>query len=601
MSDMDFEQDSDKKELQEIADSLDISSVINQAAKKFEKSTHLTPVFLDRTSFAANAVSTMSLELDRILGGGVPPGRIVGISGPEHSGKSLIATNIAASQLKQNRACCYLDAEGGNDPLFLAARGIDFDAYRGRRDKNGKLLPKERDTVFYYQPETGEQVMHYMHGVMSALPENRGGDKHPSIVFMLDSVVALISDALSENLDGNRMALHAKMYSEILPIIQSQLSRTGCSFVYTNQVRQKPGVQYGCLHGDNLIRLVDDRVFTIKEIVDKKIEGEVWSHEGGRLLPRRIKNWFNNGMSQPDDWMTIYTDGPGSGNDQYSVTVTKGHKILSADGWKEAQNIVVGEMVYTKHEQKFNHGSTILELPVKVTKMAYGLSKMAARVLDKYDLEVEGSHNYLAGHSTGGIVVHNSPDYEPAGSALQFFSAIRMRLSSSKPKVNDDDHPFLNPDFIAGVKPKQGGVWEEPHINDDGSVGGLDRYIYTAIRTIKNKVYNPQKVCWMRIQFDSAGSTGRGLDPVFDAFSFLLNTGSIEKAQRQLPSSRAKEMVYKLVDNGYKLEELGVPKEFNYLEWKLFVLKNPQITDQLRQKMIVEGSVLGGGSSEDPS
>ena len=42
----------------------------------------------------------------------------------------------------------------------------------------------------------------------------------------------------------------------------------------------------------------------------------------------------------------------------------------------------------------------------------------------RFDLEVEGSHNYLA----DGVVVHNSPETTPGGRALKFYSSVRLDI-----------------------------------------------------------------------------------------------------------------------------------------------------------------------------
>jgi recombination protein RecA len=50
---------------------------------------------------------------------------------------------------------------------------------------------------------------------------------------------------------------------------------------------------------------------------------------------------------------------------------------------------------------------------------------------NRYDIEVERSHNYLA----GGVMVHNSPETTPGGRALKFYSSVRLdvrRLESLK-------------------------------------------------------------------------------------------------------------------------------------------------------------------------
>jgi recombination protein RecA len=43
---------------------------------------------------------------------------------------------------------------------------------------------------------------------------------------------------------------------------------------------------------------------------------------------------------------------------------------------------------------------------------------------DRYDIEVEGSHNYLA----DGILVHNSPETTTGGKALKFYASVRLDI-----------------------------------------------------------------------------------------------------------------------------------------------------------------------------
>jgi recombination protein RecA len=51
--------------------------------------------------------------------------------------------------------------------------------------------------------------------------------------------------------------------------------------------------------------------------------------------------------------------------------------------------------------------------------------------MDRFDIEVEGSHNYLA----DGILVHNSPETTTGGRALKFYASVRLdvrRIESLK-------------------------------------------------------------------------------------------------------------------------------------------------------------------------
>jgi len=55
----------------------------------------------------------------------------------------------------------------------------------------------------------------------------------------------------------------------------------------------------------------------------------------------------------------------------------------------------------------------------------------SGRSTHRFDIEVEGSHNYFA----DGVMVHNSPETTPGGRALKFYSSVRLdvrRIESIK-------------------------------------------------------------------------------------------------------------------------------------------------------------------------
>lgn len=220
-----------------------IGDLLSVAVKAAEKKTKLTSVFQNKRLDATKVRSTGLLYLDYIMGGGIPSGKIIGISSDEHMGKSALMAEMTWEQLQDGGYTTYFDGEGTQDPVFLSKRGIDYLKYRGKRNKNGDLNPKQRDKVWFYQPQTGDQFKHYIHVLCSALPEFRELQK-PPLLFGLDSALSIVSDAISENIDGNNTAMHAIMYSQILPIVNSMLLRTGSTLVYTNQLREDVGAGF---------------------------------------------------------------------------------------------------------------------------------------------------------------------------------------------------------------------------------------------------------------------------------------------------------------------------------------------------------------------
>jgi recombination protein RecA len=62
---------------------------------------------------------------------------------------------------------------------------------------------------------------------------------------------------------------------------------------------------------------------------------------------------------------------------------------------------------------------TIHPVPARVVDIHV---KPKTRSMHRFDIEVEGSHNYLA----DGVVVHNSPETTTGGRALKFYSSVRL-------------------------------------------------------------------------------------------------------------------------------------------------------------------------------
>jgi len=64
---------------------------------------------------------------------------------------------------------------------------------------------------------------------------------------------------------------------------------------------------------------------------------------------------------------------------------------------------------------------TVIPAPATVLEVK---DKTGYRIMNRYDIEVEGSHNYLA----DGVIVHNSPETTSGGKALKFYASIRLDI-----------------------------------------------------------------------------------------------------------------------------------------------------------------------------
>ena len=64
-----------------------------------------------------------------------------------------------------------------------------------------------------------------------------------------------------------------------------------------------------------------------------------------------------------------------------------------------------------------------VHLPIPVPVLSVGV-KPPTRSMHRYDIEVEGTHNYLA----DGVIAHNSPETTTGGRALKFYSSVRLDI-----------------------------------------------------------------------------------------------------------------------------------------------------------------------------
>jgi len=105
-----------------------------------------------------------------------------------------------------------------------------------------------------------------------------------------------------------------------------------------------------------------------------------------------------------------------------------------------------------------------------------------------------------------------SPEYEPGGEALKFYSDVRLRMQMISPRTVG-----ATPMTEAGKTKLE----EEPCV-----VGkGVDRYTYSTARTVKNKAFSPFRTSFLRFWTEHRGMPGHGIDPVYDTYQFLVETG----------------------------------------------------------------------------
>ena len=166
------------------------------------------------------AISSGSLGLDIALGvGGYPKGRVIEIYGPESSGKTTLTLHAIAECQKKGGIAAFIDAEHALDRFYAENLGIDI------------------ENLIISQPDHGEQALEIADNLI------RSGAIDMVII---DSVAALTPKSEIEGEMGDsKMGLHARLMSQALRKLTSSISKTNCTVIFINQLREKIGIMFG--------------------------------------------------------------------------------------------------------------------------------------------------------------------------------------------------------------------------------------------------------------------------------------------------------------------------------------------------------------------
>ena len=167
-----------------------------------------------------DVISSGSLGLDVALGvGGYPKGRVIEIYGPESSGKTTLTLHAIAETQKAGGIAAFIDAEHAFDRFYAQNLGVDI------------------DNLIISQPDNGEQALEIADNLV------RSGAID---MIVIDSVAALTPKSEIEGEMGDsKMGLHARLMSQALRKLTGSISKTNCTMIFINQLREKIGVMFG--------------------------------------------------------------------------------------------------------------------------------------------------------------------------------------------------------------------------------------------------------------------------------------------------------------------------------------------------------------------
>lgn len=210
-------------------------------------------------------IPTGSLSLDIALGlGGIPKGRIIEIYGPESSGKTTVTLHMIAEVQKRGGIAGFIDAEHALDPVYAKNIGVDI------------------DNLYISQPDNGEQAMEITETMV------RSGAMD---IVVVDSVAALVPKAeIDGDMGDSHVGLQARLMSQALRKLTAVISKSNCTVVFINQLREKIGVMFGnpeTTTGGRALKFYSSVRLDVRRIESLKQGGEVI---GNRTKVKIVKN-----------------------------------------------------------------------------------------------------------------------------------------------------------------------------------------------------------------------------------------------------------------------------------------------------------------------
>ena len=292
-----------------------LKAALSQIDKQFGKG---SVMFLgdENAQTDIEAVSTGSLSLDIALGiGGLPKGRVIEIYGPESSGKTTLTLHVIAEMQKLGGTAAFIDAEHALDPQYAKRLGVNT------------------DDLLISQPDTGEQALE----ITDMLVRSGSVD-----IVVVDSVAALTPKAEIEGeMGASHMGLQARLMSQALRKLTSNIKKTNTMVIFINQLRMKIGVMFGnpeTTTGGNALKFYASVRLDIRRIGAIKKGDEILGNETRvKVLKNKVAPPFKQA-----EFQILYNQGISLESEIIDLGVKLGY-VEKAGAWYSIEGERIGQ------------------------------------------------------------------------------------------------------------------------------------------------------------------------------------------------------------------------------------------------------------------
>jgi RecA/RadA recombinase len=241
----------DKKNLRKPDEDFNLDRIIEEESAKLG----LTPTNLERGTLVEDSISTGTLSLDLVTGGGWPKGRRSNVFGKEQVGKSTLLYYAIKACIDQGIPSIMYDFEGATDGDRVERIGVKINWLK-------ELEAKEPVLFRYYDKMTcGEQMFRHARRILDRMPEAPKGKVQ--LAFFHDSLPATPSEQKLQDDEKDPTAVMARMYSQWLPTIKSAVAAKSAIWIDTNQLRTNPRTSG---YGNPEYEMCGDAVKTMSDV-----------------------------------------------------------------------------------------------------------------------------------------------------------------------------------------------------------------------------------------------------------------------------------------------------------------------------------------------
>ena len=290
-------------------------------------------------------IPTGSLSLDIALGlGGIPKGRIIEIYGPESSGKTTVTLHMIAEVQKRGGIAGFIDAEHALDPVYAKNIGVDV------------------DNLYISQPDNGEQALE----ITETMVRSGAID-----IVVVDSVAALVPKAeIDGDMGDSHVGLQARLMSQALRKLTAVISKSNCTVIFINQLREKVGVMFGSPEtttGGRALKFYSSVRLDVRRIEALKQSGE---KIGNRTRVKVVKNKIAPPFKEAE-FDIIFGEGISTVGDILDLAADAG--IVNKSGaWYAYEGNKIGQGRENTKQYLKEHTEMLQEIEQKV-RAHYGL------------------------------------------------------------------------------------------------------------------------------------------------------------------------------------------------------------------------------------